>query len=155
MSYFKFGQRHIVIGAMISLVGGATAFAISVVIMGNSLFGGEDRAFLAVAFAGAFVAGVILAAAFGQSGRKGWMWAAFGALGTTALGAFLGGLMMFQNVYDAMFCIVMIFALIATTPLVAMAWLILMAAVHHVARRLVLVAEIPADLDLIPGPDDL
>ncbi len=157
MIYLRPMRRSVTMAAMISLVGGATATAMLIYfrMIGSPMFRGEEVAFVSVALAGAFLAGLIVGVAFGRKGRKGWMLAAIGAICSTAIGAFLGGLMMFQTLEEAMICVVMIATIIGSTPLIALAWLAMMALVHVIARRSVLVAEVPADLDLVPGPDNL
>ena len=157
MKILRPGRRSILIGAMISLVGGAVA--VSMVIMlrmtYSPLFKGEEAIFIASALGGAFPAGVVVSRAFGWHGKKGWLIATLGAVGATVIGAFLGGLMMFQTLDEAIICVLMVGAIIGSTPLIALMWLAMMVLVHLIARRSILFAEIPADLDLVPGPDNL
>lgn len=148
-------QRSAIIGAFISIVGGLTAIAMlaSMRLQGNSLLGGDEVPVVAVALVGAFLAGLVIAPAFGRRGRIGWAIALAGAVATTVVGAFLGGFMLFGSLEDAMICVVMVGSSIVAFPITGLVWVAAMGGAQYLA--LVLVPKIPANLDLVPGPDNL
>ena len=147
---YLFTKRAAAIGAMVAAVGGLCGLLMQ--IPTTRL---EPDAFIIVAVAaiGAFIAGLLLSPAFGRSGGVGWAWAYAGATAATWGGAFIGGLLMFQNVKDALICVLVVTASIVGMPILAVVWLSAMAGVHHAAS--VLFPKVPAVLDLVPGPDDL
>jgi hypothetical protein len=156
MSFPKPSNRALMIGAMMSATGGLTAVAMFLGFRsdGSNLLKGEEIPVAIVAIIGAFLAGLITSPAFGRNGKIGLLLALVGAIGATATGAFFGGLLLFQTVDEAIICTVMLGISIVTSPLITgLPWLLMMGTVHGAA--LVFIPKAPADLDLIPGPNNL
>lgn len=155
MSFLTTGPKAAIVAAMMSIVGAATAIAMLAALRrgGSTILEGSELGVVVVAAVGAFLAGLPLSCGFGRSGWLGMLIALTAAIAATALGAFLGGLLLFGTLGEAMICVVMVGSSIMQFPLVGLFWLTMMGMVHAVA--LVLVAKVPANLDLIPGPDDL
>jgi len=120
---------------------------------GSQLLFGREIAVVVVAVIGAFGAGFIMSSAFGRPGWAGWMICAVGAVLATTIGALLGGLLLFGNIADAYYCLFMVAISITSYPVTATGWVASMTAIQILA--LVFVPKIPADLDLVPGPDNL
>ncbi len=147
--------RAAIIGAMMSIVGGVTAIVMlwRFRASGSNILAGDEWAVVAVAVIGAFIAGMVVAPGFGRKGWRGWGFALLGAIAATASGAFIGGLILFQTLQEAMICVVMVGTSIVTFPITGLFWLAMMGGMQKLS--LILVPEIPADLDLVPGPDNL
>ncbi len=147
-------KRAAIIAAMMSIVGGATAIAmfLGFRVIGSRLLQGEEWVVVIVAFIGAFIAGLIVSPSFGSKGRVGWALALLGAIAATISGAFIGGLILFQSLEDAMICVFMVGSSILTQPITGLSWLAMMWGVQKLS--LILVPKVPADLDLVPGPDN-
>ncbi len=148
--------RATMIGAMMSATGGLTAVVMFLGFRsdGINLLKGEEIPVVIVAVIGAFLAGLITSPAFGRKGKIGLLLALVGAICATATGAFLGGLLLFQAVGQGLGCAIMLGISFVTYPIITgLPWVLMMGAVHGAA--LFLVPKVPADLDLIPGPNDL
>ena len=148
-------QRSVIISGLISATGGLTAVGIliSFRIQRNNILSGEEAWFVCVALIGAALAGFVVAAAIGRPGWVGQIIALGGAVMATAIGAFLGGLLMFGDVNAAMASVTVVGVTIVTSAVAGLFWVTSMVAAPYVA--LLLVPKVPADFDLIPGPNNL
>jgi len=148
-------QRNAIISGLISGTGGVTAVGmlISFQIQGSNILEGGEAWFICVALIGAALAGVVVARAFGRPGWVGQVIAFGGAVIATMIGAFLGGLLMFGDVCAAMTSVMMVGFTIVSSPIAGLFWVTSMVAAQYVA--LFLVPKVPADFDLIPGPNNL
>ena len=148
-------QRSVIISGLISATGGLTAVGmlISFRIQGNNMLLGAEVWFICVALIGAALAGFVVASAFGRRGRVGQIIALTGAVMATTIGAWLGGLLMFGEIDGAMASVVMVGLTIVSSPIAGLIWVTSMVAAQYVA--LFLVPKVPADFDLIPGPNNL
>lgn len=89
----------------------------------------------AAAFAGAGIAGVIVASGFGRSGAAGWLVAAVSGAVATLLGGAFGGTFILP-VYGTITGPFVVVGYARANPWLFVVWAVLMAAVHLAAARL-------------------
>ena len=91
--------------------------------------------FVASAFVGAFLAGLIVAPWFGRVGRSGWIYASLSAAIGTALGGAIGGTCIVP-VYGTVLGAVFVLGQMMKSPLLIAVWLAMMIGIHLVSLRL-------------------
>ena len=108
-----------------ALIGGTGALT-------GALLFGEPLA-IAVSLAGALAAGLIVARGFGRAGGRGWLRAYAAGLAATAIGGGLGAALL-AGPEAILLGALFVPAEIASRPIPALAWLVLMGATHWITR---------------------
>lgn len=137
---------------------GAAGFAVaSAIILTDGQLRG-DWGFLRCATAGAFLAGLIFAGAFGRGGAWGWFYAGAGFGGSTVMGAIFAVLLLpLDGTFSQMgvlrflgdpleaglFGPVYVAMMMGQNPGVAAVWAVALAALHLTAQRLIVAVPSP------------